>query len=65
MGSGQFATYVLLCQEEYIEWNGVHIKLQLGLGKLTGSKQFACVGQLIVMVILRKKERRKEKFRRE
>ncbi len=34
---GRFATYVLLCQEEYKEWNGVHLQLQLGLGKRTGS----------------------------
>jgi hypothetical protein len=36
MGCGRFATYVLLCQEEYKEWNEVHIWLQLGLGKPTG-----------------------------
>ncbi len=34
---GRFATYVLLCQEEYNEWNGVHLSLLLGLGKRTGS----------------------------
>ncbi len=28
--------YVLLCQEENKELNGVHLQLQLGLGKRTG-----------------------------
>jgi hypothetical protein len=36
MGCAQFATYVLLCQEEYKEWNGVHLQLQLGLDEQTG-----------------------------
>ena len=36
MGCGQFATYAILFQEKYKEWNRIHLQQQLGLGKRTG-----------------------------
>jgi hypothetical protein len=53
MGRGRFATYVLLCQEEYKEWNGVHLQSQLGC-KRTGLN----ICQIIVTDILIKKAQR-------
>jgi hypothetical protein len=41
MGCGWFATYVLLCKEEYKEWNGVHLQLKLGL--VSGQVQTVCL----------------------
>jgi hypothetical protein len=46
---------LLLCQEEYKEWNGVYLQLQSGLGEQTGSN--ACAGQKIVMDILGRKSK--------